>query len=107
VDILIFDSTASVGAGEAVYVSAIAERVPHDRLEAVAPMAFRTTAGATALTPRDLRRARLTPTELRGGGLALYVANMQSCEVPVPGNHPIHGRGLDSRRVADPTAPSA
>ncbi|MGH2896565.1 MAG: hypothetical protein ACRDPM_25290, partial [Solirubrobacteraceae bacterium] len=89
------------------YIAAAAAPVPHDRLEAVTPVAFRTSAGATTLTPDDLRRARLTSDELRGNDLVLYVAHLQSCEVHVPGNHPIYGHGVDTRQSADPRAPSA
>jgi hypothetical protein len=32
------------------------------------------------------------------------VAQLESCEVHVPGRHPVHGRGLDSRQAADPTS---
>lgn len=95
VEIVIFDSTAAVGEGQAVYLAAIARLVPDDRLEAVIPEAFRTTAGAGPLTPDDLVRA----------GLRLYVASMRSCEVHVPGRHPRFGRGIDSRQPADPTSP--
>lgn len=107
VDIVIFDSTAPLGTAEAVYIAATAVQVPHDQLEEVAPEAFRTTAGATTLTPDDLCRARLTPDDLRRSDLALYVAHMQSCEVHVPGNHPSHGRGVDTRQPANPTSPTA
>jgi hypothetical protein len=97
VEIVIFDSTAPVGAGEAVYVAATAEVVAEDRLDAVLPDAFRTTAGAIRLSPSDLRRL-----ELR-----LYAARLRSCEVHVPGRHPTHGRGLDTRQPADPTLPGS
>jgi len=107
VNMVIFDSTAPVGAAEAVYIAAAAVQVPEDQLEAVAPEAFRTTAGATTLTYDDLRRAWLTPDDLRRSDLALYVAHMQSCEVHVPGSHPVHGRGIDRRQPADPTSPAA
>jgi hypothetical protein len=36
--------------------------------------------------------------------LRLYVARITSCEVHVPGRHPVHGRGPDTRQPADPTA---
>jgi Pyridoxamine 5'-phosphate oxidase len=93
VEIVIFDSTVPVGTGEAVYVSATAGVVPDDRLDHLAPEALRP----------DL----LTPDEVRGLGLRLYIAHAQSCEVHVPGGHPVHGRGLDTRQPADPTSPAA
>lgn len=104
VEIVIFDSTAPVGTAEAAYIAATAGRIPDDQLEAVAHEAFRTSAGATRLTPDELRRARLTPDDLRRSDLALYSAHMQSCEVHVPGSHPTHGRGVDTRQPADPTS---
>jgi nitroimidazol reductase NimA-like FMN-containing flavoprotein (pyridoxamine 5'-phosphate oxidase superfamily) len=97
VEIVIFDSTAAVGEGEAVYLAATASVVADEQLEAVTPEAFRTTAGASRLTPDDLARA----------DLRLYVASMRSCEVHMPGRHPRFGRGIDSRQPADPTSPSS
>lgn len=95
VEIVIFDSTAAVGEGEAVYLSATARPIRDDELEAVCPEAFRTTAGARRFEPQELRGE--TP-------LRLYVARATTCEVHVPGRHPIHGRGVDTRQPADPTA---
>ena len=54
-EIVIFDSTAPAGEGEAVYITATARAIPDDELEAVCPEAFRTTAGARRFTPDDLR----------------------------------------------------
>jgi Pyridoxamine 5'-phosphate oxidase len=93
-EIVIFDSTASAGEGEAVYITAIAREVPDDELDAVCPEAFRTTAGAR----------RFTSGDLRGSALRLYVARTRSCEVHVAAHHPAHGRGTDTRQQADPTA---
>ena len=90
VEIVIFDSTAPVGAGEAVYLAAGARAIRDDELETVCPEAFRTTAGAR----------RFTPEEVRGSLLALYVAHARSCEVHVPGRHPVYGRGVDTRQPA-------
>ena len=93
IEIVIFDSTARVGEGEAVYLTARAGRVADDELDAVCGEAFRTTAGAR----------RFAPDELRGDGdLRLYRARATSCEVHVPGRDPVHGRGVDSRQPADP-----
>lgn len=94
VEIVIFDSTARVGEGEAVYIAANATEVADHELDEVAAEAFRTTAGARQLTPRDLRHA----------DLCLYVARMRSCEVHVPGTHPAHRRGFDTRQSANPTS---
>jgi nitroimidazol reductase NimA-like FMN-containing flavoprotein (pyridoxamine 5'-phosphate oxidase superfamily) len=91
-EIVIFDSTAPAGEGEAVYITATAAAIPDDELEAVCPEAFRATAGAR----------RFTPDDLRGGALRLYVARTRSCEVHVAAHHPAHGRGVDTRQQADP-----
>lgn len=94
VEIVIFDSTAAVGEGEAVYLSAVANAVGDDELDAVCAEAFRTTAGAR----------RFEPHELRGDApLRLYVARSTTCEVHVPGRDPVHGRGVDVRLPADPS----
>jgi uncharacterized protein YndB with AHSA1/START domain len=95
VEIVIFDSTAAVGAGQAVYLTATAREIGEDQVENLIGEAFRTTAGAR----------RFEPDELRGAAdLRLFVAHLGACEVHVPGGHPVHGRGLDSRQAADPTA---
>jgi hypothetical protein len=93
-EIVIFDSTAPAGRGEAVYLDTIATAIPDDRLETVCPEAFRTTTGGH----------RFTPADLRAGDLRLYVAHVRSCEVHVPGSHPVHGRGTDTRQPADPAS---
>jgi hypothetical protein len=96
VEIVIFDSTAYVGQGEAVYLAASARLVPDDELEATYSEAFRTRAGGR----------RFEPDELRGSApLRLYVASVTVCEVHVLGRHPVHGRGVDTRQPADPTSP--
>jgi len=93
IQIVIFDSSVPVGEGRAVYLSATARQLREDELEAACPEAFRTTAGARPFAP----------AELSGDApLRLYVARMTSCEVHVPGSHPVHGRGLDCRLPADP-----
>jgi hypothetical protein len=95
VEIVIFDSTAQVGNGEAVYLAATARPVRDDQLAATCTEAFRTSAGGR----------RFEPDELRGAApLRLYVASVTSCEVHVPGAHPVHGRGVDTRQPADPTS---
>jgi hypothetical protein len=94
VEIVIFDSTAPVGRGEAVYLSAKARTMGDDELEAVYLEAFRTTAGG--------RAPHLD--ELRGPDAGLYVAHAGSFEVHVAGNNPAHGCGVDTRQPADPTS---
>lgn len=93
VQIVIFDSSTPVGEGEAVYVCAVAKQLAEEELQPVLPEAFRTADGAR----------RFDADELRGRApLRLYVANSTSCEVHVPGGHPVHGCGVDTRQPADP-----
>lgn len=54
VEIVIFDSTAPIGLGQAVYLSATARPIPDDRLEAVWREAFRTSPGAPPFEPDEL-----------------------------------------------------
>ena len=96
VQIVIFDSTAAVGAGQAVYLTATARELVDDELDEVIHEAFRTTTGARSFAPHELRGA---------ADLRLFVAHLASCEVHVPGRHPVLGRGVDSRQAADPTVP--
>jgi hypothetical protein len=95
VEIVIFDSAAPVGEGEAVYLTTSARAIRDDELETVCPEAFRTTAGARPFEPHELRG---------DAPFRLYVARVTSCEVHVPGRHPVFGRGVDSRQPADPTS---
>jgi hypothetical protein len=95
VQIVIFDSSAPVGEGEAVYLAATARRVPDDELEALCPEATRTKAGAR----------RFDPDELQGDSpLRLYVASVTSCEVHVAGRDRTDGGRVDVRRPADPNS---
>ena len=94
VEIVIYDSTARVGDGEAVYIGATVRAIPDDELDAVSGEAFRTTAGARGFTAGELRA---TP-------LVLYVARASSWEVHVAGRHPLNAGGVDVRMPADPTA---
>jgi hypothetical protein len=90
---VIFDSTAPVGHGEAVYLRGAAKQMDDEELEPVLPEAFRTAAGAR----------RFDADQLRGcAPLRLYLAHTTSCEVHVAGGHPIHGRGVDIRQPAYP-----
>jgi nitroimidazol reductase NimA-like FMN-containing flavoprotein (pyridoxamine 5'-phosphate oxidase superfamily) len=94
VEIVIFDSTAAIGKGEATYLAADARAVPDDELDTACVEAFHTVGSAV----------RFTPDELRDGELRLYAARARSCEVHVPGGHPRYGRVLDSRQPADPSS---
>ncbi len=95
VEIVIYDSSAAVGDGEAVYIAATVRTIPDDELDAVCGEAFRTTAGAR----------RFTADELRAMPLDLYVARASEWEVHVAGRHPLNTGGIDVRMPADPTRP--
>jgi len=95
VQIVIFDSTAPVGRGEAVYLRGVANQMADEELDLVLPEAFRIAAGAR----------RLDADELRGGApFRLYLASAAACEVRVAGGHPVRGRGVDTRQPADPAS---
>ena len=95
VQIVIFDSTAPVGKGEAVYLGGTAKQMPDEELGPVLSEAFRTEAGAR----------RFNANELSGGApFRLYLAYATSSEVHVGGGHPVHGRGVDTRQPADPAS---
>jgi hypothetical protein len=94
VRIVIFDSTAPVGRGEAVYISGTGAEIPSER--------FADDLWSDSL--RAIPRASVfAPDELRDSGLRLYAAETVSCEVHVPGGHPVYGTGVDTRLPADPT----
>ncbi|MDG4824502.1 pyridoxamine 5'-phosphate oxidase family protein [Asanoa sp. WMMD1127] len=94
VAIVIFDSTAAIGQGRAVYVDATAAVVPDDELPRRCAQAYTDVArGAVRFTPEDLSGA----AELR-----LYVATAGAVDVHIPGGHPVHGTGIDSRRAVNP-----
>lgn len=90
VQIVIFDSSVPVGAGECVYAAATAAQVEDDELESVIDEGFRARAGARPFAPHELRGE----TRLR-----LYRARIERCEVHV--STPDVG---DHREPADPTA---
>lgn len=90
---VIFDSTAEVGRGEAVFFAADARAVAGEDLDRSLDEAFGPTEAVS-----------FTATELHELGLSLYVAELRTCEVHVPGRHPTFGRGLDSRQPATPHA---
>jgi hypothetical protein len=93
IEIVIFDSTAKVGDGEAVYVTAKARAIADDELDAVCDEAFRTTAGARRFSAGDVRAMPL----------GLYVAHATAWEVHVAGRHALSPGGFDTRMAADPT----
>ena len=92
--IVIFDSTASIGQGQAVYVSAHASVVADDELpQRCAEVFARIGPGAK----------RFQPHELSGDAvLRLYRARATSHEVHIPGRDPVYGAGVDTRRPVTP-----
>lgn len=89
VAIVIYDSTAVVGQGRAVYLEADAAQVPDGELAARCAEAFaRVRAGGRAFAPEEL-----------GGDapLRLYLARATRHEVHIPGRHPVYGTGIDRR----------
>jgi Pyridoxamine 5'-phosphate oxidase len=94
VAIVIFDSTAPVGEGTAVYIDATAARVPDDELPQRCAEAFATVGGgAVAFTPEQLSGDAV---------LRLYCAEGTGFEVHVRGRDPRYGTGVDTRRPVHP-----
>jgi pyridoxine/pyridoxamine 5'-phosphate oxidase len=86
---VIFDSTAEIGAGQAVYLKARAEQVPDDELEQCVAVASRPRfPGLVAFGADDLR----PPAPLR-----LYRARVVEHSIHIPGRDPDYGRGIDHR----------
>lgn len=94
VAIVIFDSTAEIGRGRAVYIGADASIVTEDELPQRCTEAFAHAGpGAT----------RFQPHELSGdAALRLYRANATHHELHVPGRDPVYGVGIDTRREVRP-----
>jgi len=91
VAIVVYDSTAAIGQGRAVYLTARAFEVPPSELEARCAAAFGN------IPPGGARP--FAPSELRGeADLRLFVARAIKHEVHIPGGDPTYGTGIDSRR---------
>jgi general stress protein 26 len=89
VAIVIFDSTAPIGAGQAVYLTASATIVADADLAEECAVAFANVRpGAFAFTPDDLSG---------DAKLRLYVARAIKHEIHVPGRDPAYGTGIDRR----------
>lgn len=88
--IVIFNSAAPIGQGQAVYVSAHASVVAADELPGRCAEAFaRVSPGAK----------RFQPDELSGdAALRLYRARAISHEIHIAGRDPTYGAGVDTRR---------
>lgn len=90
VAIVIFDSTAPVGQGQAVYLAAYAVEVAEADLPRECGRAYaRVGAGAVAFTPADLSG---------DADLRLYRAHATKYEIHVRGRDPVYGTGIDTRR---------
>lgn len=85
---VVFDSTAAVGAGRAVYLDAVAREVPAAELPVECAAAYRTGKDGIAFTPGELSG---------GQPLRLFRADATAVEVHVPGGHPTLGTGIDRR----------
>jgi hypothetical protein len=89
VALVVFDSTAAVGEGRAVYVTADAAEIPSSELAGACTVAF-------ASVAKD--GIAFTPVELSGDAdLRLYRARATAHEIHVPGRDPDHGAGIDRR----------
>lgn len=89
VAIVVYDSTAPVGQGRAVYLSATAAQVPDADLPAECVVAFANVGeDAVAFTPEELREP---------AGLRLYRARATGYEVHIRGSDPTYGKGIDRR----------
>lgn len=95
VAIVIFDSTAPVGQGQAVYVCATAAVVADEELPRRCAEAFNRVGPGAA-------RA-FAPHELGGDAdLRLYRAEATAHDLHVPGGDPVYGTGIDTRRPVTP-----
>jgi uncharacterized protein YhbP (UPF0306 family) len=92
VAITIFDSRVPIGSAEAVYLSAIAARVPEDDTDAAL-------AAYNSRLPAD---KRIEPGDVLTSGLfRLYHARAVEHSVLIRGSDPRYGRGADSRLTVD------
>jgi len=90
---LVFDSSARVGRGQAVYVTGAAAEVAEAELADACEVAF---------ARLDPEAHAFTPAELSGAGsLRLYRLRVERHEVHVGGSDPEHGTGRDRRVEVD------
>jgi hypothetical protein len=91
VNAVIFDSTAAVGQGRAVYLTGSVTQVADEDLPRHCELAFATTLEKGARP--------FTPAELSGDGdLRLYMLSATRHEVHIRGGDPVYGTGIDTRR---------
>lgn len=91
VSIVVFDSSADPHTGQAVYLEAIAGRVPDEELAAACAEAFREVADDLSYTPEGLRDEPFV----------LYRASVTSSEVHVRGRDLGDGSGPDRRVLVE------
>jgi hypothetical protein len=92
--IVVFDSTAPIGHGQAVYISAVASVVADDELPRRCAEAFaRLGPGAIPFAPHELSGS---------AARRLYRARATSHEVHIRGRDPVYGVGVDTRRLVTP-----
>jgi uncharacterized protein YhbP (UPF0306 family) len=92
VAIAIFDSRVPIGSAQAVYLSAIAARVPEDD----------TDAALATYNSRLPEEKRIEPGDVLASGLfRLYHARAVEHSVLIRGSDPRYGRGADSRLTVD------
>ncbi|HYJ68959.1 MAG TPA: pyridoxamine 5'-phosphate oxidase family protein [Nocardioidaceae bacterium] len=91
VGMVVFDSTAPIGAGRAVYLIATGERVPDDELDSCAAVACRARFPEQSPFPVE----KLRP----GASLRLYRARVAEHSIHIRGSDPDYGQGIDSRMV--------
>jgi hypothetical protein len=87
---VIFDSTAEIGEGRAVYLTGTATVVADPDLAR---------RSAEAFARVDGRAKRFEPHELSGdAALRLYCAHAERYEVHIRGRDPVYGRDVETRR---------
>jgi uncharacterized pyridoxamine 5'-phosphate oxidase family protein len=93
VSMVVFDSAAEVGSGQAVYLIARAEVVPDDELEGCLDTVLWTRFPGL----RQFAAAELRDPEVR----RLYRARISEHSIHIPGRHPEYGTGTDRRMTVD------
>lgn len=93
VSMVVFDSAAEIGRGEAVYLIAQAEVVPDDELAGCLD---------TVVWTRFPGLRQFAPSELRDPEVwRLYRARISEHSIHIPGRHPKYGTGTDRRMTVD------
>lgn len=93
ISIVIFDSRAPIGGGQAVYLLATAAQVPDEELDRHVEVACRARFPEQEVFPADELRP---PAVLR-----LYRARVTEHSMHIRGSDPDYGKGIDSRLVVN------